>query len=78
MYEHVSYKPNEMKNFIDIFKKIGGLSKENETILISSIKKISFGPKTILQKEGQISDKIFIVEKGIARAFYHKDGKDIT
>ena len=67
-----------MKNFTDIFKKIGGLSKENEKILISSIKKVSFGSKAILQKEGQISDKIYIIEKGIVRAFYHKDGKDIT
>ena len=56
-----------MKNFTDIFKKIGGLSKENEKILISSIKKVSFDSKTILQKEGQISDKIYIIEKGIVK-----------
>jgi len=37
-----------MKNFTDIFKKIARLSKENEIILISSIKKVSFSPKTIL------------------------------
>jgi hypothetical protein len=28
-----------MKNFMDIFKKIGGLSPENERILLGSIKK---------------------------------------
>lgn len=68
----------QMKNFTDIFKRVGGLSKENEKILLSSIKKVSFGPKIILQKEGKVSDKIYVVETGIARAFYHKDGKDIT
>ena len=40
-----------MKNFMDIFKKIGGLSPENERILLGSIKKKSFPPKTILQKK---------------------------
>jgi len=45
---------------------------------MASIKKVSFGPKTILQKEGKVSNKIFIVEKGTVRAFYHKDGRDIT
>lgn len=67
-----------MKNFIEVFKKIGGLSEENEKILMSSIKKVSIKGKSILQKEGKISNKIFIVEEGIVRAFYLKDGKEIT
>ena len=67
-----------MKNFMDIFKKIGGLSPENERILLGSIKKKSFPPKTILQKKGKVSNKIYIVERGIVRTFYYKEGKDIT
>ena len=52
---------------MDIFKKIGGLSPENERILLGSIKKKSFPPKTILQKKGKVSNKIYIVERGIVR-----------
>ncbi len=67
-----------MKKLIEVFKITGGLSLENEKILMSSIKKVSIKRKSILQNEGKISNKIFIVEEGIVRAFYHKDGKEIT
>lgn len=33
---------------------------------------------TILVKEGQYSDKTFFIVKGCARAYYLKDGKDIS
>lgn len=67
-----------MKILNEVFKKIGGLSQENEKILMTSIKKVCIKGKTVLQKEGKISNKIFIVEEGIVRAFYFKDGKEIT
>ena len=67
-----------MQNIINVFKQVGGLSSENEQILISSVNKIAFPPKVILQKQGEVSDKIYIVEKGIVRTFYYKDGKDVT
>lgn len=67
-----------MKNFIDIFTKVGGLSNENEKVLMSSVKKNTFEAKSILQREGKVSDKIFIVEEGIVRSYYVKDGKEIT
>ncbi len=51
---------------------------ENEKVLMSSIKKVSFRAKSILEKEGKVSDKIFIVEEGIVRSYYVKDGKEIT
>jgi len=35
----VSYKQHKMKNFTDVFKKIGGSG--NEIILMSSIKKVT-------------------------------------
>ena len=67
-----------MQNIINVFKQVGGLSSQNEQILISSINKITFPPKVVLQKQGEVSDKIYIVEKGIVRTFYYKDGKDVT
>ncbi|MGC3947130.1 MAG: Crp/Fnr family transcriptional regulator [Chryseolinea sp.] len=34
--------------------------------------------KTILLKEGQVSEKMFYIEKGCIRLSFNKDGKDIT
>ena len=67
-----------MQNIIDVFKQVGGLSSENEKILLNSINSTTVPANTILQMQGRISDKIYIVEKGIVRTFYFKDGKDVT
>ena len=67
-----------MQNIIKVFKHVGGLSSENEKILLSAIQKMTFPAKAILQTQGRISNKIYIVEKGVVRTFYYKDGKDIT
>lgn len=67
-----------MKNLVETFRKIGGLSKENEKELLKVIKRVEYNSKTILQAKNKISNKIYIIEKGIARTFYYKDGKDIT
>jgi len=34
--------------------------------------------KYLLHREGTICDQFFILHKGLARAYYHKDAKDIT
>jgi CRP-like cAMP-binding protein len=67
-----------MKQLVEIFRKIGGLSQENEKELLKVVKRIECNSKTILQAKDTISNKIYIIEKGIARTFYYKDGKDIT
>ncbi len=35
-------------------------------------------PKQILLQEGEIPSKLFLIEKGCIRAWYNKDGSDIT
>lgn len=69
-------------NFEQIIKNI-----EHHFIVLSdeckaelkSISKISFLEKnTQLVKEGQYADKTYFITTGAARAFYLKDGKDIT
>ncbi|HYC87313.1 MAG TPA: cyclic nucleotide-binding domain-containing protein, partial [Chryseosolibacter sp.] len=35
-------------------------------------------PKTILLEEGQVSEKMFYIEKGCVRLSFNKDGRDIT
>ena len=42
------------------------------------MKRKSYSKKDILHQEGKICHHLFLVEKGVARAFYYKDGKDIT
>jgi CRP-like cAMP-binding protein len=38
----------------------------------------TFDKSTMLVREGQYADKIYFIVQGCARAFYLKDGKDIT
>lgn len=65
-----------------IFEKLKKLNEYDLTDLLTDfqtiMKKESFSKKHILHKEGTICNHLFLVEKGIARSFYHKDGKDIT
>ena len=37
-----------------------------------------FPKNTLLHQEGTRCDHVFLLEKGVARTFYYKDGKDIT
>lgn len=67
-----------MQNLINTFNKIGNLSTENEKELFNAIRKIEVPPKTILQKQDAVANNVYFIEKGIARTFYYKDGKDIT
>lgn len=67
-----------MQNLIDTFRKIGQLKPESEQALLSSIEKKTYPPRTLLQDQEKISNKIYFIEKGIARTYYYKDGKDIT
>lgn len=32
----------------------------------------------LLHREGHVCNHVFLIESGLARVFYHKDGKDIT
>ena len=39
---------------------------------------INVGAKTILIKEGEITQKMFIIKKGIVRVWFNSNGKDLT
>src|SRR5437868_146839 len=45
---------------------------------VSCFKQIIVPAKTLLLKEGEISQKLFLIEKGCIRAWFNNDGKDIT
>lgn len=45
---------------------------------ISCFKRIQLPAKTTLLKEGEISKKVFFIEKGCVRVWFNNNGKDIT
>ena len=65
-----------------IFEKLKNVNESELTELFTDFQKLmirnSFSKNHILHKEDTICNHIYLVEKGIARSFYHKDGKDIT
>ena len=64
---------------INIISKVySKLSKECQLELAGRAKLLQLPKETILVKEGQYSDKTFFIIKGCARAYYLKDGKDIS
>jgi len=67
-----------MQNLIETFRTVGNLSRANEAALLGAIERVECPAKTILQEQDKISNRIYFVEKGIARTFYYKDGRDIT
>lgn len=54
------------------------LTPECQEALLSSAKILSFEKNTTLVRAGQFSDKTFYIIQGCARAYYLKDGKDIS
>lgn len=52
--------------------------KEKWRKFISSFEKIEVPAKTLLLKEGDVSNNVFYLEKGVVRAWYNNDGKDVT
>lgn len=67
-----------MQKLIDTFNTFGKISDENIQRIMEAIMRKEYSAKTILQDADKISSKIYFVEKGIARTFYYKDGKDVT
>jgi CRP-like cAMP-binding protein len=65
-----------------IFDKLKDISESDLTILLADFQQIihkkSFSKNEIIHEEGKICNHLFLIEKGIARSYYYKDGKDIT
>ena len=67
-----------LHKLIESFGEMAKISVEAEKALMKIITKKGFKKKQILQVEGKVSDQIYFVEKGIARTFYYKGGKEVT
>lgn len=66
----------------DIINTIGNLyaplTMECQVELLEGIKILTLKKEDLLVREGEYSDKTYYIVKGCARAFYLKDGKDIS
>ncbi len=62
----------------DQFKNRFPLDEEHWNQYINCFKRIQVPAKTILLKEGEISKKMFLIEKGCIRVWFNNNGKDIT
>jgi CRP-like cAMP-binding protein len=61
-----------------IQSKYSKLSADTATEMFSCLKPLSISKNTLLVREGQYADKTYYIIKGCARAYYVKDGKEIT
>lgn len=67
-----------MKQLIESFGEMAKLSRETEELFMSSVQKKDFKKKELLQEEGKVCNQLYFVEKGVARTFYYKNGKEVT
>lgn len=67
-----------MQQLIESFGEMAKLSKEAETVFMNAIVKKDFKKKELLQEQGKICNHLYFVEKGVARTFYYKDGREVT
>lgn len=52
--------------------------KEKWRKFIGSFERMEVPAKTVFLNEGEVSNNAFYLEKGIVRAWYNNDGKDVT
>ena len=74
-----------MKNTTDIEKAIETISENYSHLTVdckidlkNSCKLLCLDKLSLIVKEGQFADKMYFIVSGCVRAFYHKDGKEIT
>ena len=69
-------------NLEKIVNKIGEiyspLSIKCQKDFISNLEMVTFNKGEVVVREGQYSEKAYLIIKGCARAYYLKDGKDIS
>ncbi|KFF14346.1 cyclic nucleotide-binding protein [Chryseobacterium soli] len=52
--------------------------KEEYEEFVKDFKRMEVPAKTVLLQENEVSQNAYYIEKGIARAWYNNDGKDVT
>jgi CRP-like cAMP-binding protein len=67
-----------VNKLLEAFGDMAKLSPKAEKAFLSILEKRQVAKKELLQPEGTICNDVYFIEKGIARTFYYRDGKDIT
>ena len=60
-----------MSDFIKYLNKVSQLSKEAEEDLMYRLKPTSFKKGQVINKEAQICKKLFFIDKGLVKHYYH-------
>lgn len=71
-------QPNKSINFLESIAPFVKLSPESRTKLLSLMKKELLPKGHVLVPVGSICSSVYYLERGLARVFYLKDGKEIT
>ncbi len=69
------------RNNLGMFKKFRDkfpIDDDKWNDYISCFKRIEVPAKTTLLKEGEVSKKLFLIEKGCIRVWFNNNGKDVT
>ncbi|WP_185211629.1 Crp/Fnr family transcriptional regulator [Sphingobacterium mizutaii] len=67
-----------MNTFINKLKEYGCVNEEIEKELEAKVKRIVRQKGDFLLKKGQRTSGLFVIEKGLVRAYYTKEGREIN
>jgi CRP-like cAMP-binding protein len=68
----------ETNGLLQVLNNINILSESIQHELKSYLVEEHFPKKSLLLKEGQVSQRIYFIKKGFIRAYYHKAGSEFT
>lgn len=67
-----------MENFITFLEQVCPISEESLEAVRPKLKVQYFPKNHILIREGDICNRLYFIDKGLARIFYYKNNKEIT
>ncbi len=67
-----------MQDLIDYFENCIPLSEESKDLILTTVELITINKNTIVVKEGEENKFMYIIKKGLVKAYYSKNGEDIT
>ncbi len=74
----MNVKAEQRVSFFDSVSEAVKLNDESRSVLLSLMLKQSLPKGHILVSSGSFCNHVYYVEKGLARSFYIKDGKEVT
>ena len=69
---------NEMKDFIAWQRTVYPLSDEAADRLLEGMEHLRYPRHTVISREGAREPYVWFMEKGLARAYVEREGKDVT